>query len=67
MKSLFNKSSRISTDIFIDSNSTKVIYDKMFGENLGRSLKGFVQDISLNPYAFFMMSDMQVKFLIYCF
>lgn len=56
----YNK--RICNELVIDINATKRICDKTCMEN--SDFKGFIRDISLDPFGFLLLSLIQVFYFI---
>ena len=59
MRSEFLHRYRMSTDIFIDSLSTRTIFENVCLKING-SLNGFLQLITLSPFGFLLMCEIQV-------
>ena len=56
----FKHKNRISTEVFFDANATKIITDSLIG-NDNDKIKGYIQEIGLNPFGFLLISEIQVK------
>ena len=52
---------RISNDVFVDAQTTKLLMDNLLCSASKSNLKGFVQEIGLHPYGFLLLCDIQVK------
>lgn len=61
MKSNYIHKDRISTDIYVDSESAKLMWDSRCLYEDDKSIRGFVQEIIQNPFGCVMLSDIQVK------
>ena len=51
----------ISKDVFIDSDATKILFDILCLPVNSNCIGGYVQEISLNPYGFHLLADIQVN------
>ncbi len=60
MKYEFVHSNRISRDLYVDCDVAKLMLDK-FCE--GDKLKGYIQEIMLNPFGILLISEIQVRSL----
>lgn len=59
IKSEIVHKNRLATDLISDIQASKVIYDStIFSEEY--EIKGFIQEISLIPFGFLLMSNIQV-------
>ena len=47
---------RISNDVFVDAQATKLLMDNLLCSASKSNLKGFVQEIGLHPYGFLLLS-----------
>ena len=67
VKREFNIKDRLSSKIVLDAQASKLVMDNLIPNNSNDAIKGFIQDISLDPFGFFLMSIIQVmqKILIY--
>lgn len=61
MKSNYIHKERISTDIFVDSECAKIMWDSRCLYENEKSIKGFIQEIMQNPFGFVLFSDIQVN------
>jgi hypothetical protein len=62
IKSEFLHQNRISNDIFHDAQSAKIIHDNYYKKVFRDGLLGFIQEISLDPFGFLLISDIQVTY-----
>jgi hypothetical protein len=62
LKSEFKNEKRISTDLNVDAEASKVLCERMCLYSTPEKLQGFVQEINSNPFGLLLMSHMQVKF-----
>ena len=60
IKSEFNHRNRLDTDILVDIEACKRFYHSSFPAEQNGKISGYVQDISLNPFGFTIISDIQV-------
>ena len=60
MKSEFNNRNRLSSDIFVDANCAKIMTDKLCLPSDSK-MAGYIQEITMNPFGFLTMSDIQVN------
>lgn len=52
---------RVSINIYVDSEATKTIYDKRAICLEQMNFKGFLQEISQNPFGLFFITPIQVN------
>ena len=54
---------RLSNDIFRDSLHTKYIMESLINNDLStiNEMHGYMQNLSLDPYGFLLISEIQVK------
>lgn len=67
IKSDYVHRNRISTDVIIESMSAKTLLDKLcFSKDIlikdKDSLKGYIQNISVDPFGLLLTFEIQVKF-----
>lgn len=60
ISSEFRNRDRLSTDFFGDANIAKLLTDNICLPIKGK-INGYIQEISLSPFGFLTMSDLQVK------
>ena len=67
IKSQFGHRQRLDMDLIVDTNACKTMFDASHPPDHlsphGR-IKGFMQNISLDPFGFLMMSNTQVIYFI---
>lgn len=59
MKSEIRNQFKISHDISIDAEAAKIVSDAYWYTN-ELSIKGFIHELSANPFGFLLISDIQV-------
>ena len=59
----FKHQELISLNLFVDTEASKKLTTHLIPSPTSSNLRGFVQDISMNPYGFILFSHIQVKFL----
>ena len=52
--------SRISSDIFLDAEASKILTDAVCFHSQSK-LTGYIQEISLNPFGVLFLSDLNVS------
>ena len=60
ISSEYRNRDRLSTDFFGDANIAKLLTDNICLPIKGK-INGYIQEISLSPFGFLTMSDLQVK------
>ena len=62
IKSEFVNRFKISNDIFIDSQAAKFVIDRICSSlMLNGNIKGYIQELRLNPFGFLLFSELQVR------
>ena len=51
---------KISNEVFIDALAAKNVTDQIYGETSSK-LNGYIQEISLDPFGFLLISQIQVN------
>jgi hypothetical protein len=62
MKSSLLHFYKISNEVFIDAQAAKNITDQIFSDS-NSQLKGFLHDVSLDPFGYLLISQVQVNIL----
>lgn len=62
MKSEYLRQNRISTDVYHDANTAKIVHSSYYKKIYDDGLIGYIQEISLDPFGFLLISDIQVVF-----
>lgn len=60
IKSEYVLKNRISTDIYLDAEATKILTDSICIPGKTK-LSGYIQEITLNPFGVFFLSDLNVS------
>jgi len=61
MKHEMDRRHRLSSDIFADSNGTKLIFHLLARQCNENCLQGYIQKINYDPFGILMISDIQVN------
>lgn len=64
IKSEYNDLNRLSSDIYSDADLAKKMTDDLCLISKSE-LHGYIQEISLNPFGFLLISDIQVIIIIF--
>ena len=64
IKKEFVDSFKLSNEVFVDAQAAKVLTDGLC-YSVNNTVSGFIQEISLDPYGFFLLSDIQVFIKIF--
>ena len=52
---------RMSNDIFQDARVAKSIMTDLVGDENNKDIKGYIQELSMDPFGFLLISDLQVS------
>ena len=61
IKHELKNANRLSSNIFIDAQSAKTVFDNLYHDKLDTPIKGYIQDIRLNKFGMLLYSDKQVN------
>ena len=65
IKKEFVDSFKLSNEIFVDSQASKVMLDSLC-HSVNNRVSGYIQEISLDPYGLLLFSDIQVNLIRFC-
>lgn len=66
MKSALIHYFKISNEVFIDALAAKNVTDQIYGESSSK-LNGYIQEVSLSPFGFLLISQIKVYKISYLF
>jgi hypothetical protein len=67
IKEEFLNQNKLSKEILIDAKLTKQVFDFMYHKIDYTNIEGYIHELTLDPFGFLLISDLQVKKLIILF